>query len=310
MMQIATIPDLSLDECLQLVRQRFNVASIADRPIDQASVLDYFRQSDRGYRLFHSRQGAMHVALDCQEKFTADGYLGQVDLIAERLKQTDVRHVLEIGCGAGFNTLHLARRLPGCRLTGVDLSTDHVETARRNAAATPDLTYEQGDFQDLQFPDGKFDAVFAVESWCQASDKHRAIAEAHRVLRPGGRLLVIDCFRGAELETCDEPLQLAARLVEKTMAVNEFAVLQPWSKTVEEIGFTWLEQIDLSCSIRHNLERFYRLARRYFKMPRAARAFSHAFPERLLENSISGLLMPFTVGSGVHRYMFCVLERS
>jgi len=81
-MTVSSIPDLSLPDCLELMAGHFDLRAIAETPIDQASVTDYDRQSDRGYRLFHSQEGAMHVALNRHETFTTDGYLGQVELIA------------------------------------------------------------------------------------------------------------------------------------------------------------------------------------------------------------------------------------
>ncbi|TWU25649.1 class I SAM-dependent methyltransferase [Bythopirellula polymerisocia] len=306
-MEVASIPDLSLAECLQVAAKQFDTQAIANRKIDSSSVLDYYKQSDRGYRLFHSREGAMHVALNCDEEFSTSGYLGQVSLIAEKLPQEG--NILEVGCGTGFNLRNMASRLPDCQLTGVDLSVEHVEGAVKEASKYANVRFEQGDFHQLRFDDAAFDAVFAIECLCQGTDWQGALAEIQRVLRPGGKLIVIDCFRDAPLETYDTNLQLAARLVEKTMAVEEFAVCDDWLQQAQEEDLSLIELQDLSSNISHNLARFYSLSRRFFKMPMAARAFLKAFPQRLLENSISGLLMPFTVGGGVHRYYMLTLEK-
>jgi len=109
-MDILSIPDLSLSECLEIVNEQFDCQAIAETLIDEASVIDYYRQSGRGYRLFHSKDGAMHVALNRDGEFTTDGYLGQVELLAERLQQTGAQRVLEVGCGVGYNSRHLAER--------------------------------------------------------------------------------------------------------------------------------------------------------------------------------------------------------
>jgi SAM-dependent methyltransferase len=309
-MLLAEIPDLSLSECLAIVRKHFDAAHIAGQKIDHASVLDYFQQSRRGYRLFHSKEGAMHVALNRDAEFTTEGYLGQVDLIEARLKRLEAERVLEIGCGVGYNVRHLARRMPECRFTGLDLAEEHVQTARREAGPLENLQFQQGNFQSLSFDPGSFDAEFAVECLCQASDMRAALGEAARVLRPGGQLIVIDCFRAQDFSALDSNMQLAVQLVEKTMAVDKFWSLARWKDVAVEEGLTTIESVDLSEEISHNVARFYSLSRRFFKMPRAARAFLKAFPPRLLQNAISGLLMPFTVASGAHRYQLCVLERN
>ena len=308
-MEIASIPDLTLSECLELVSKHFDAQAIADRSIDQTGVLEYFRQSDRGYRLFHSKEGAMHVALNCDEQFSTNGYLGQVELIEKQLAFCPPENVLEIGCGTGYNTRHLAARMVDSKFVGLDLSANHTEAAQREAKGLGNIEFETGDFQQLPFDDSTFDAVIAVECLCQGSDMQQAIAEAFRVLRPVGRFLVIDVFRQAPLSSYADEVQLASKLVEKAMAVDEFAVIEQWLDQANAIGFAELQRTDLSEQISHNVARFYSLARRFFKMPRAARAFLKAFPPLLLENAISGLLMPFTVGSGAQSYYLCALEK-
>jgi ubiquinone/menaquinone biosynthesis C-methylase UbiE len=308
-MDVASIPDLSLAECLQVIGKHFDVTKLAAQKIDAEAVLEYYRQSDRGYRLFHSKEGAMHVALNLGDEFTTAGYLGQVDLIGQRLSKDSAARVLEVGCGVGYNSRNLAARFPEVEFLGVDLSPNHVKSATKEARNLSNVKFEQGDFHQLRFDDRSFDAAFAVECLCQGTNWPGAVAEVQRVLRHGGRFIVIDCFRKTALENYEPDLQLAARLVEKTMAVEEFAVLGDWLACAEEQGFEVVETIDLSQAISHNLARFYSLSRRFFKMPLAARAFLKAFPPRLIENAISGMLMPFTVGSGLHQYYLLTLKK-
>jgi SAM-dependent methyltransferase len=308
-MDVASIPDLSLAECLQILRRHFDLDAIAERRIDADAVLEYYRQSDRGYRLFHSKEGALHVALNCDEEFSTHGYQGQVELIAKRLQRGGAANILEIGCGNGYNTRNLAERLSAAKLVGIDLSLDHIKNAVNEARDLKNINFEQGDFHQLRFADVTFDAVFAVECLCQGTDWRTAIREASRVLRPGGQFIVIDCFRCRQLSDLNSNTQLATRLVEKTMAVEEFALFKDWLHEAQNCGLNVSEQLDLTEAIGHNVARFYSLARRYFKMPLAARAFLKAFPPRLIENAIAGLLMPFTVASGVHGYYLLALEK-
>jgi ubiquinone/menaquinone biosynthesis C-methylase UbiE len=308
-MDVASIPDLSLTECLQIIGKHFDVPKLASQKIDTEAVLEYYRQSDRGYRLFHSKEGAMHVALNLGDEFTTEGYLGQVDLIGERLPKGSGTRILEVGCGVGYNSRNLAARFSDIEFLGVDLSPNHVKSAAKEAGKLDNIKFEQGDFHRLRLEDGTFDAAFAVECLCQGTDWPGAVAEVQRVLKSGGRFIVIDCFRKSAIENYDADLQLAAQLVEKTMAVEEFAVLDDWLTCSRNQGFEVLEMIDLSQAISHNLARFYSLSRRFFKMPLAARAFLKAFPPRLIENAISGMLMPFTVGSGLHQYYLLVLVK-
>jgi ubiquinone/menaquinone biosynthesis C-methylase UbiE len=98
--------------------------------------------------------------------------------------------VLEVAVGTGRN---LAFYPDGTRLTGVDWSPAMLAIARQRAA---DLGREadlrRGDAQALDFPDSSFDTVLCALGLCAIPDDWRAVAEMARVLRPGGRLLLVD----------------------------------------------------------------------------------------------------------------------
>jgi ubiquinone/menaquinone biosynthesis C-methylase UbiE len=118
---------------------------------------------------------------------------------------------LEVGIGRG-------RTLPfypqGVRLTGVELSGVAVASAERRAAELGlDVTLRQGDARALPYPDEHFDTVLFCYALCTIPDDRRAVAEAVRVLRPGGRLLLIEHVRSPNrlvraVERLVEPIEL------------------------------------------------------------------------------------------------------
>jgi ubiquinone/menaquinone biosynthesis C-methylase UbiE len=103
--------------------------------------------------------------------------------------------VLEVAIGTGRNlTFYPA----GVRLTGIDLSPAMLERARERAGKLGmEVDLREGDAQDLPFPGGSFDTVVCTLSLCNVPDDRRAVAEMKRVLRPGGRLLLLDHIRAA-----------------------------------------------------------------------------------------------------------------
>jgi ubiquinone/menaquinone biosynthesis C-methylase UbiE len=81
----------------------------------------------------------------------------------------------------------------GARLTGVDWSPAMLGIARERAAALGrQADLRQGDAQALDFPDQSFDTVLCALGLCAIPDDRRAVTEMARVLRPGGRLLLVD----------------------------------------------------------------------------------------------------------------------
>jgi ubiquinone/menaquinone biosynthesis C-methylase UbiE len=102
--------------------------------------------------------------------------------------------VLEVAIGTGRNLPHYPQ---GIRLTGVDFSPAMLELARRQADRLGrQVDLRLGDAQALQLPDASFDTVVCTCSLCAIPDQRRAIAEMRRVLRPGGRLLLLDHVTG------------------------------------------------------------------------------------------------------------------
>jgi ubiquinone/menaquinone biosynthesis C-methylase UbiE len=98
--------------------------------------------------------------------------------------------VLEVAIGTGRN---LPFYPAGIRLTGIDVSKAMLGIARRRAAVLGcEVDLRLGDAQALPFPDATFDTVVCTFSLCSIPDDRQAIAEMKRVLRPGGKLLLID----------------------------------------------------------------------------------------------------------------------
>lgn len=116
--------------------------------------------------------------------------------------------VLDLGCGGGTITSAIATRvLPGGHVTGVDISRDAIEIARSSRGQSPGLTFTQADAHDLPFPDGAFDAATCVSVVVFCAEPPRVLAELRRVLRPGGRLLVVNSDETSRTFHCrDETL--------------------------------------------------------------------------------------------------------
>ncbi len=102
--------------------------------------------------------------------------------------------VLEVGCGLGADAQEMSRQVsPGGSVLGVDYSTLMVsEAQRRSAESGLPVRFEHGDVCALSMPDASFDAVRAERVFQHLSTPEVAAGEIARVLKPGGRALVID----------------------------------------------------------------------------------------------------------------------
>jgi SAM-dependent methyltransferase len=109
--------------------------------------------------------------------------------------------VLDMGCGLGATLRSFARRLPAADLHGITLvpwQLEHGRVLNQSSPAAANIALDPGDYEHTNFESESFDAISAIESSCYgtASNKNRFIREAHRLLRPGGRLVVADGFIG------------------------------------------------------------------------------------------------------------------
>ncbi|MGD2187576.1 MAG: methyltransferase domain-containing protein [Desulfobacterales bacterium] len=103
--------------------------------------------------------------------------------------------VLDVGCGAGVDTLFSAKMTgPSGKAVGVDITPAMLEKAKENLSKTnlKNVTFKEGSAENLPFTDEDFDVVTSNGALNLVLDKPKAFAEIYRVLRPDGRLMVAD----------------------------------------------------------------------------------------------------------------------
>jgi ubiquinone/menaquinone biosynthesis C-methylase UbiE len=129
---------------------------------------------------------------------TVDDTVEIIDHLSERLYDRVVegveledRTVLEVGCGPGAGSAHMAAAYGPASLLGIDLSNDMISWCREHHAAA-NLSFEQGNAQDLPVATGSVDVVVNVESSHCYPSRLRFFEEVKRVLRPGGSFVCAD----------------------------------------------------------------------------------------------------------------------
>jgi len=121
--------------------------------------------------------------------------MGKVyDTLVAQAELADGLRVLEIGCGTGNVTVRAKRAHPGTDLTGLDPDPLALARAQRKARGLTGIRFERGFAQELPYTDGEFDRVLSSMMLHHLDEdvKAAALVEVHRVLRPGGRLHIVD----------------------------------------------------------------------------------------------------------------------
>lgn len=147
--------------------------------------------------------------------------------------------VLDLGSGAGGDVLISARRVsPGGRAIGLDMTPEMLDLARRNAeaAGVDNVDFLQGYLEDVPLPDDSVDVVISNCVINLAADKCVVLAEAARVLRPGGRFAVSDVI-------ADEDMDEATRadMAQWTGCIAGALTEREFRAALEGAGFTDVE---------------------------------------------------------------------
>ena len=131
---------------------------------------------------------------------------------------------LEIGCGTGHVSADLLAQTALAEVVGLDPSPVLVGHARRLFDEVEGLSFVDGDARAMDLPDAGFDLVVFHTVLCHVPEPERALAEAFRVLKPGGRLAVFDgdyATISVSIRT-DDPLQVCASHLEQNL------IHDPW----------------------------------------------------------------------------------
>ena len=121
------------------------------------------------------------------------------DVVAQRMRVIDLlapapgERLLDVGVGPGLLALDLARLVGASgRVVGLDLAPAMVAAASARLAELPQVEVAIGDACALDLPDAAFDAAVSTQVYEYVADMPRALGELRRVLRPGGRAVILD----------------------------------------------------------------------------------------------------------------------
>jgi|ERR1700739_998305 len=168
--------------------------------------------------------------------------LEQMNLEVLKRMQLSDNHprILDIGCGLGATLRSFANHLPAADLHGITLvpwQLDQGHLLNESSPRSPHITLGLGNYEHTNYPSESFDAIYAIESSCYGTgaNKSRLIREAHRLLRPGGRIVVADGFLGpGKLRS---PQQSIYRKLCDCWAIDTLGEIHPFTHELERAGF-------------------------------------------------------------------------
>jgi ubiquinone/menaquinone biosynthesis C-methylase UbiE len=121
----------------------------------------------------------------------AERNIAKIHAILEKINLENINEVLEIGCGIGLVSAHLAKEY-GFYVYGTDVDPYEIKLAKEFNVENHNLHYQNEDATDLSFKDYSFDLVISQNVFHHIPNWYEAVNEIQRVLRPGGYLIWYD----------------------------------------------------------------------------------------------------------------------
>lgn len=283
---------LALSEALEKVDGLFGIEKILS-DVGKDYVQTYYRQSRIGYERLYNDVGAMHIALSFDGRVRKAGYAAQAESLEPLIGKNGAKRILELGCGLGFNTRHLAALRPDCEFVALDMMPQHVRRARGLAKGLTNVSFAEGRHESIPASLGQFDIVFGVETLCYARDLDTVAVSIAAALKPGGRFVMYDPHRKPGFDERSEGLITATRLYEVTTALsNGFWVDGAWEAALERNGLKVIRTDDMTRFALPSLRVLQRRANKVF-MQRKWRMAARVLPKYLMRNAVAGLLGPY-----------------
>lgn len=183
------------------------------------------------------------------------------ELLADAAGVSPGTRILDAGCGIGEPALWLAETRDA-EVIGLNITESQLEKARANArerGLTDRTDFRYDDFMEMEtVPDDSVDVVWGLESLCYANEKRGVLAQAKRVLRPGGTLVVADGFMN-ERNLSDREQRWMETYLEG-WAVPHFAHHEDFLADLDELGFEDVEYRDVTDRVMPSSKILYRLA--------------------------------------------------
>jgi tocopherol O-methyltransferase len=236
------------------------------------AVVRYYIASHKAYsRAWSGKEDqSIHFGYyDSPEMTHSQAMVRMNEVLANLVNIGPEDRVVDAGCGYGGSAVWLARHR-GCHVQGVNITPHQVEIGNEhakkfNVADKVDILL--ADFAKTGLESTSFDVYWALEATLHSEDRHVTLAEAYRLLKPGGRLVVVEYFVPLSIKLPHEVIEGYQTLL-SGWAMPSLWTEKRFVQLLEDVGFSDVKSKDIRKNIVPSVERVNKIVKAFLPVTR------------------------------------------
>lgn len=275
------------------------------------NIKKYYKDNLIFYKLFwgNKRNLSMHYGYwDKDTKNLHEAFINENKSVADALeiKKDDI--VLDSGCGMGGTALWMAENF-NVKVTGINIMEDQIKLAKKYAAQRGLeylTTFEVRDFHKTGYSDNSFDKIYAIESSSHSYNKLNFVKEAYRILKPGGKIIIIDGFLGKDkLKKRDKELY---NTFCNGLALPNLASVKEFNEYLQKTGFKNIKYINETIKVMPSSIKLYKSAKVLHPLSKLLKSINLT-SEANIASEKAVLIQKYLFDSGTGVYMSFIAEK-